>query len=74
MIQTAISVSDNEHFERFNELIRPMLHLIKNTPFGKKIEAKLNRKPTRGGYSRGGISKKTERGGKKSERGFYSRK
>lgn len=46
VIQTAITVSDPKQFQQFNEVIRPLLHLVRNTPYGKKIESKLNKKPS----------------------------
>eukprot|EP01027_Heterolobosea_sp_BB2_P000368 GEZU01000526.1.p1 GENE.GEZU01000526.1~~GEZU01000526.1.p1 ORF type:complete len:767 (-),score=228.44 GEZU01000526.1:927-3227(-) len=52
VVQTAMSVSDAQQFNAFNEKIRPILHLIRNTPYGKKIENKLNKRPSQGGFAR----------------------
>jgi hypothetical protein len=46
VIQTALSICDAKQFQQFNEVIRPLLHLVRNTPYGKKIESKLNKKPS----------------------------
>jgi hypothetical protein len=43
VIQTAISGCDAKQFVKLENLIRPLLYLIKNTPYGKKIENKLNK-------------------------------
>jgi hypothetical protein len=46
VVQTALTVCDQRQFQQFNEVIRPLLHLVRNTPYGKKIESKLNKRPT----------------------------
>lgn len=51
VIQTAMSVSDAALFNMWGERIRPMLHLIRNTPYGKKIENKLAKRPSSGSYA-----------------------
>ena len=45
VIQTAIAECNSKQFEQFNEVLKPLIPLIKNTPFCKKIEAKLSRAP-----------------------------
>jgi hypothetical protein len=47
VIQTAISGCDAKQFVKLENLIRPLLYLIKNTPYGKKIENKLNKSSKR---------------------------
>jgi hypothetical protein len=44
VVQTALSVADNRQFLEFAEVLKPLLHLIKNTPYGKKIESRLNKR------------------------------
>eukprot|EP01028_Stygiella_incarcerata_P014404 TRINITY_DN952_c0_g1_i2.p1 TRINITY_DN952_c0_g1~~TRINITY_DN952_c0_g1_i2.p1 ORF type:complete len:655 (+),score=147.47 TRINITY_DN952_c0_g1_i2:169-2133(+) len=44
VIQTALSVSDATQFSLLAGFIRPYLPLIRNTPYGKKVENKLNRR------------------------------
>lgn len=51
VIQTAMSVSDTALFNMWGDRIRPMLHLIRNTPYGKKIENKLAKRPTSGSFT-----------------------
>lgn len=43
VIQTALTVADPAQFEELASVLKPQLHLIKNTPFGKKIENRLNK-------------------------------
>jgi len=52
VIQTAINECDAKQFSKFTDLIKPLMSSIRNTPFGKKIEAKLQK-------SNNGINKKT---------------
>eukprot|EP01063_Lacrimia_lanifica_P000144 TRINITY_DN1005_c0_g1_i1.p1 TRINITY_DN1005_c0_g1~~TRINITY_DN1005_c0_g1_i1.p1 ORF type:complete len:803 (+),score=194.47 TRINITY_DN1005_c0_g1_i1:270-2678(+) len=44
VVQTALNSATPEEFAMLTQAIRPYLHTIKNTPHGKKIEMKLNRK------------------------------
>eukprot|EP00755_Sulcionema_specki_P007770 Sspe_Gene.5678::Locus_1886_Transcript_1_1_Confidence_1.000_Length_2530::g.5678::m.5678 len=43
VIQTALNNCSQEQLQMMSQAIRPHLHLIKNTPHGKKIEGKLKR-------------------------------
>lgn len=55
VLQTALGVADPAQYQQLCEVIRPLLHLVKNTPYGKKIESKLNKKPSaNNGIFRGG--------------------
>ncbi|EFC42833.1 predicted protein [Naegleria gruberi] len=45
VVQTAISISDANQFARFNNNVKPYLPIIKNAPYYKKLESKLNRVP-----------------------------
>ena len=44
VIQTGLTVCDPDQFAILSSCIRPMLHLVRNTPYGKKIENKLNKR------------------------------
>jgi hypothetical protein len=44
VVQTALSVSDAKQFTTMSDLIKPLLPLVRNTPYAKKIESKLNKK------------------------------
>eukprot|EP01079_Euglenida_sp_SAG-EU17-18_P005366 gene5366-958_t len=44
VIQTAMTLSTPAQFQQLQDAIKPMLHLIRNTPYGKKIENKLNKR------------------------------
>merc|ERR1712130_720824 len=46
VIQTALSVCDQRQYAELAEVLKPLLHLVKNTPYGKKIESRLNKKAT----------------------------
>lgn len=65
VIQTAFELFNEKQRKRFEEIVKPNLHLIRNTPWGKKIEnllAKGTKKTaprTRGGYSKRGTPRKT---------------
>jgi hypothetical protein len=59
VIQTAISECNSKQFEQFNEVLKPLIPLIKNTPFCKKIEAKLSRAPS----TKKGDTKNFKKGG-----------
>lgn len=54
MAGTALTVSKPHQFGQLQEAIRAHLHLVRNTPYGKKIENKLNRGAGRGGGGGGG--------------------
>eukprot|EP00667_Euglena_gracilis_P005852 EG_transcript_5897 len=54
VVQTALTVSKPHQFGQLQEAIRAHLHLVRNTPYGKKIENKLNRGAGRGGGGGGG--------------------
>jgi hypothetical protein len=43
VLQTALGIATPQQFQRMQDAIRPHLHLVRNTPYGKKIESKLNR-------------------------------
>eukprot|EP00668_Euglena_longa_P004364 GGOE01005116.1.p1 GENE.GGOE01005116.1~~GGOE01005116.1.p1 ORF type:complete len:775 (+),score=107.91 GGOE01005116.1:39-2327(+) len=60
VVQTALTVSKPHQFGQLQEAIRVHLHLVRNTPYGKKIENKLNRGAGRGA---GGGRGKTRAGG-----------
>lgn len=66
VVQTALSVSDSSQFRLLSDAIRPLLHLVRNTPYGKKIETKLNRRPSGSGGGGGGgmhgMSPRADRG------------
>jgi len=44
VVQTALSVAELKQFNEFAEVLKPMLHLIRNTPYGKKIESRLSKR------------------------------
>eukprot|EP01065_Artemidia_motanka_P021214 TRINITY_DN2533_c0_g2_i1.p1 TRINITY_DN2533_c0_g2~~TRINITY_DN2533_c0_g2_i1.p1 ORF type:complete len:865 (+),score=255.01 TRINITY_DN2533_c0_g2_i1:162-2756(+) len=43
VVQTALNTASAAQFQMLAAEIRPLLHTIKNTPHGKKIEGKINR-------------------------------
>ena len=45
VVQTAISISSQSQFQRFTNNVKPYLAGIKNAPYYKKLESKLNRAP-----------------------------
>ncbi|KAJ9460650.1 Pumilio domain-containing protein C6G9.14 [Diplonema papillatum] len=49
VVQTALNTATVAEFEMLSAAIRPYLNAVKNTPHGKKIEAKLARRPGGGG-------------------------
>ena len=61
VVQTALTTGSPQHVETLTQTIRPVLHTIRNAPYAKKLEAKMDmigRKkfsPT-GGGGRGGQS------------------
>eukprot|EP01012_Entosiphon_sulcatum_P065286 TRINITY_DN941_c0_g1_i1.p1 TRINITY_DN941_c0_g1~~TRINITY_DN941_c0_g1_i1.p1 ORF type:complete len:719 (-),score=113.03 TRINITY_DN941_c0_g1_i1:310-2466(-) len=58
VVQTGLTVANPTQFQQLSEAIKPMLHLIRNTPYGKKIENKLNKRTTNapnGRRGRGGF-------------------
>lgn len=69
VIQTAMTVCDPLQFQMFNDRIRPMLTLIKNTPYGKKIENKLNKRPLGNSSSGGNFGNIGNNSGFNSQRG-----
>eukprot|EP00760_Papus_ankaliazontas_P007394 PhM_4_TR13339/c4_g1_i2/m.17543 len=46
VLQTALTVSSPDQFAQLADALRPHMHLVRNSPYGKKIEAKLSRKPS----------------------------
>eukprot|EP01064_Diplonema_japonicum_P004066 TRINITY_DN12680_c0_g1_i3.p1 TRINITY_DN12680_c0_g1~~TRINITY_DN12680_c0_g1_i3.p1 ORF type:complete len:486 (+),score=79.72 TRINITY_DN12680_c0_g1_i3:59-1516(+) len=45
VVQTALTKATPHEFNMLCHAIRPFLHVIRNTPHGKRIEMKINRKP-----------------------------
>jgi hypothetical protein len=45
VLQTAITVASPSQYQQISEAVRPLLHLVRNSPYGKKIENKLARRP-----------------------------
>lgn len=66
VIQTALSVADPQQFEVLSRVLKPQIPLIKNTPFGKKIENRLNKPRTSKGKQQKNIQKE-ERGTPKNQ-------
>jgi hypothetical protein len=60
VVQTALTVSKPPQLTHLQEAIRGHIHLVRNTPYGKKIENKLNRGA---GRSAGGGRNKPRGGG-----------
>jgi hypothetical protein len=65
VIQTALSVADATQFSSLAGFIRPYLPLIRNTPYGKKVENKLNRRHRGMGAHRHHHHRRTGSGGEK---------
>jgi hypothetical protein len=63
VLQTALTISTPTQFQRMHDAIRPHLHLVRNTPYGKKIESKLNRGTTTSRPHHNSSSAKQQGGG-----------
>lgn len=63
VLQTAIEVATQQQYQQISDAVRPFLHLVRNSPYGKRIESKLNRRARGVGQTPTSPDKTEDRGG-----------
>ena len=54
VVQTALTVSDSKQHQQLVESIKPHLHQLRNTPYGKRIQSKIAKEGVERSGKRGG--------------------
>jgi hypothetical protein len=62
VIQTALSVAEHVQFVMLSEAIRPLITAVRNTPYGKKIENRVNKRNSQQHHANNGRSSSHQHG------------